>query len=139
MADLLFPELSYKLVGILFKVHRELGSSCQEKYYQRAVEKLLELNKIKYEKELKCDVYIDKEKIGVQILDFLVEDKIILELKAVPILTPEHFRQLRRYLWLKNLELGLLVNFRCQSLIYKRVLNYPNKNHSENSDLIRIN
>lgn len=123
MASLVHPELSYRIVGILFEVHNRLGGNFEEKYYQRAVEKLLALNKLKFNKELKADISFEGDRIGKYFLDFLVEDKIILELKAVPRMLPIHFRQVRSYLKVKNLQLGILANFRGEKLSYKRVLN----------------
>ncbi len=123
MAVLVYPELSYRIVGILFEVHNRLGGNFEEKYYQRAVEKLLSLNKLKFNKELKADISFEGDRIGKYFLDFLVEDKIILELKAVPRVLPIHFRQVRSYLKVKNLQLGILANFRGSKLTYKRILN----------------
>lgn len=123
MAVLVYPELSYRIVGILFEVHNRLGGNYEEKYYQRAVEKLLALNKLTFNKELKADISFEGDRIGKYFLDFLVEDKIILELKAVPRVLPIHFRQVRSYLKVKNLQLGILANFRGSKLTYKRILN----------------
>ena len=122
MVELVYPELSYKIVGILFDVHKRLGGQFEEKYYQRAVEKLLQENKIKYEKELKVNISFNDDKIGRYFLDFLIDDKIVLELKTVPKLLPIYFRQVRSYLRVKKLELGILANFRGNSLTYKRIL-----------------
>ncbi len=122
MAILVYPDLSYKIVGILFETHNRLGGSFEEKYYQRAVEKLLKLNKLTFSKELKADIVFEGDRIGKYFLDFLVEGKIILELKTVPKLLPIHFRQVRSYLKVKNLQLGILANFRGEKVIYKRVL-----------------
>ena len=113
MSKLVYPELSYKIMGILFDVHNRLGNGFEEKYYQRAVEKLLKLNKLSFE----------GDKISKFFLDFLVDNKIVVELKAVPELLPIHFRQIRSYLKVKGLRLGILVNFRAKRLIYKRILN----------------
>lgn len=123
MVHLLYPELSYKILGILFKVHTELGGEFEEKYYQRAVEKMFIKNKISYKRELKSDVIFDGEKIGKYFLDFLVEDRIIVELKAIPKVLPIHFRQVRTYLKVNGLELGIIANFRGGKLTYNRILN----------------
>jgi len=123
MEDVVYPKLSYKIMGFLFSVHNRLGSSFEEKYYQRAIESLLIENKIKFDKELKANIIFGGNKIGKYFLDFLIEDKIILELKTVPMLLPIHFRQVRSYLKVKKIRLGILVNFRAQKLIYKRILN----------------
>lgn len=123
MAILVYPDLSYKIVGILFEIHNRLGGSFEEKYYQRAAEKLLKLNKLAFEKELKANIFFEGDKIGKYFLDFLIEDKIILEFKTVPKLLPIHFRQVKSYLKVKNLQLGILANFRGEKVIYKRILN----------------
>lgn len=126
MAVLVHPELSYKIMGILFDVHNRLGGSFEEKYYQRAAEKLFLLNKIQFNKELKADILFEGERIGKYFLDFLVEDKIVVEFKTVPQLLPIHFRQVRSYLKVKHLELGILANFRGKKLDYQRILS-PNE------------
>lgn len=116
-------ELSYKIVGILFEVHTKLGGRYQEKIYQAAVEKLLQRENISYEKELKTDLLFEGDKIGLYYLDFLIENRIILELKAVYRFHPDHFRQVQSYLKTKNLKLGILANFKGPKLIYSRILN----------------
>lgn len=121
--DLVYPELSYKLVGILFKVHRELGGKYQEKYYQRAVERLLQEEGLPYKRELQVDLKFKGAKIGKYFLDFVVDNKIVLELKATPFLHPEDFRQVLGYLKAHKLKLGILANFRGPKLVYKRILN----------------
>lgn len=123
ISKLLYPELSYKIVGLLFEVHSKLGGDFEERYYQRAVEKLLLKNKLHFIKELKVDITFENDKIGKCFLDFLIDDKVVLELKTVPLLLPIHFRQVRSYLKANNLELGILANFRGTSLVYKRILN----------------
>lgn len=128
MAVLIHKDLSYKIVGILFDVHKSLGNRYQEKYYQRAIEEGLMQNKLRFEKELSVDLRYKGKKIGKYFLDFLIEKKIVLEIKAVPELKAMDFRQVLGYLKANKLELGILANFRPGSLEYKRILN---------SDLIR--
>lgn len=122
MVNLLHPELSYKIVGILFEVHRELGNRYQEKYYQRAVAKLLAKSGLRCEREVEVALYIHGEPIGKYLVDFIIEGKILLEIKAVPCLKPQDFRQVRSYLRARGLELGILANFRPERLAYKRIL-----------------
>jgi GxxExxY protein len=74
-------------------------------------------------RELKADIVFEGEKIGKYYLDFLIDKKIILELKVVPQLLPIHFRQVKSYLKVNKLKLGILVNFRGEKLTYKRILN----------------
>ena len=123
MAELVYPDLSYKIVGILFQVHTKLGGKYQEKYYQRAVEIALKEAGLSYKKEIAVDLAFNQEKIGKYFLDFLVEDKVILELKATPRFNRDDFRQIMAYLRAKKLKLGILANFRGDKLIYKRILN----------------
>ncbi|MBI3290126.1 GxxExxY protein [Candidatus Microgenomates bacterium] len=92
MAVLIYPELSYKIIGVLFKVHSELGNSYQEKYYQRAVEIELTGQGLSFNKEIAVDLSFADQKIGKYFLDFLIDDKIILELKAKPTLHKNDFR-----------------------------------------------
>ena len=121
-------ELSYKIVGILFEVHTKLGDSYQEKYYQRAVEKLLKREGLNYQKELKVDLMLDDEKIGIYFLDFLIEDRIVLELKAKYKFHPNDFKQVMAYLRRTGKELGILANFKANKLDYRRILNSRTNN-----------
>lgn len=128
MANIVQKELSYKIVGILMDIHRELGNRYQEKYYQRAIAVALKKNGLNFKQQLPVNLNYDGEKIGRYSLDFLVENKVILEIKCVPELKPIDFKQILAYLKAKKIELGILANFRPESLVYKRILN---------SDLIR--
>ena len=113
--DLLYEELTYIINGILFKVHNELGRFAREKQYGDFVEKrLLELA-IPYERE----VVIGN---SGNILDFIVDRKVVLEFKAKPFLLKQDYYQLQRYLQVTGLRLGVLVNFRSLYLRPKRVL-----------------
>lgn len=118
-----YKDLSYKLVGILFKIHSELGNRYQEKYYQRAMEIELKKNDIEYKKEANIDLKYNGEKIGKYIIDFIIESKIALELKAVPRLRRTDFKQLFAYLKSTGLKLGIMANFRPEELSFKRILN----------------
>lgn len=119
----IYPELSYEIVGLLYDVHNQLGNRYQEKYYQRAVEVKLKGKKISFKREIEVDLTIDNEKIGKYFLDFLIDNKVVLELKVKPVLTKNDYRQIRAYLQSCNLKLGILVNFYKERLEYKRILN----------------
>ncbi|MCL4390069.1 MAG: GxxExxY protein [Patescibacteria group bacterium] len=116
-------DLSYKIVGLLYEVHTKLGGRYQEKIYQKAVEKVLQREKINYQRELPVDLIFEGAKIGKYYLDFLIEERVILELKAVYRFHPEHFRQVQSYLKTNNIKLGILANFKGPKLIYARILN----------------
>lgn len=118
--DLIHPELSYKITGVLFKVHNKLGRYCKEKQYQDAIEEILKKENIKFEREKKIPISLE---VGGNIVDFVIEDRIILECKAKIIITKEDYYQVLRYLKASNKKLGLLVNFRNTYLRPKRILN----------------
>jgi GxxExxY protein len=120
---LLYPELSYQIMGILFEVHNKLGTKYQEKHYQNAVEiKLKELN-IPYQKEKKVNVKFENKDLGEFYVDFIIDNKIILELKKIWKITEDEIKQVLRYLDAVNLKLGIVANFKHKRLDYYRVLN----------------
>ncbi len=120
---IIYPELSYMLMDVLFEIHNKLGTKYQEKHYQRAIEiKLKELG-ISYKKEAKIDVNFEEEKLGEFFIDFIIDDKIVLETKMVWVITQDDVKQVLRYLESTKLKLGIIVNFRHKQLEYRRVLN----------------
>ncbi|MBM4402512.1 MAG: GxxExxY protein [Candidatus Cloacimonetes bacterium] len=120
---IVYKDLSYKVVGICFWTHSELGGYLHEKYYQRGVAALLKKEKIAFEKEISFEMVLSGEGIGKSVLDFVIDRKIALELKATPSLHRNDFRQLRNYLRTANLKLGILVNFHGPKLKFHRILN----------------
>ena len=144
MTELIEPELSYKIIGFCMEIHSELGKSYKEKYYQRAFEVVLKENGIDFKKEIRVDLFFNDKKIGHFFLDFLVNNKIVVEFKTKPKLIYKDIQQVSSYLEAHNIELGLLINFGKDSLEYKRILNTKmyNKVNPEkignNLDQIRI-
>lgn len=120
---LIYPELSYKVTGVLFAVHNELGRFCNEKQYSDAMEGHLNKLKIRYEREKILPESFKYEHKGRNKIDFLIDNKIILEIKAKRLLLKNDYYQLRRYLSALNKKLGLLVNFRDKYIKPRRVLN----------------
>lgn len=121
--DLVYPDLSFKIVGVLFEVHNQLGGSHKEKYYYNSIKVLLEKNKISYKEQIIVPLLVNDKKVGKYILDFLVEDKIVLEIKAGDHFRREYINQVYSYLVSTNLKLGILANFTQNSLQYKRIVN----------------
>lgn len=115
----IYPELSYKLVGILYEVHKELGMYAREKQYGDFIEKRFKESKLPYEREISIS------NTG-NILDFLVEDKIVLELKSVREISKECYRQLQNYLQQSGIKLEILVNFRTPHLRPTRIIRVDN-------------
>lgn len=121
--DLIFKQETYKLRGILFEIHNKLGNLQQEKAYGHALEIIFRKLNIPYEREKKAPLEFEGEVIGDFYLDFVVWNKIGLELKAKKFLTRDDFRQSLKYAHALELPLILLVNFRAQKLIIKRIIN----------------
>ena len=101
----LYPELSYSITGICFTVHKELGPYAREKQYGDAIETILKESGIPYEREVRIGE-------SGNILDFLVEGKLALELKAKRALLSMDYRQIQNYLQHSGVRLGILINFR---------------------------
>lgn len=121
--ELVYPELSYQLIGILFQAHKELGRYCNEKQYGDRVEVLLQEKKISYQREYVLPVSFAGEHPARNKVDFVVENKIVLELKTKPMITREDYYQTQRYLRALERKLGILVNFRKKYIAPKRILN----------------
>ena len=112
-----------KIIGCAMKVHRELGSGFQEYIYQRALEIELKKALIKFISEYEMSIYYQGEIIGKRIVDFFVDEKIMVELKAVTDLEDVHLAQALNYLEASGQEVGLLINFGAKSLQLKRLHN----------------
>ncbi|MCX6731424.1 MAG: GxxExxY protein [Candidatus Parcubacteria bacterium] len=121
--DIIYPELSYKINGILFGVRKNLGQYKNEKQYCDAIEEELKKNKINYEREKIIPESFSGEQKGRNKIDFLIDDKIILEVKAKPFITKNDYYQIRRYLDSLDKKLGFWVNMRKYSVNPKRILN----------------
>lgn len=117
---IIYPELSYKITGILFKAHNELGRYCKEKQYQDIIEELFKKENVNFGREK--EILVSEDVCGNK-ADFIIENKIILECKAKPFITKQDYYQLLRYLKASNMRLGLLVNFRNRFLKPRRILN----------------
>jgi len=114
---------SYKLMGLLFEVHNELGTVYKEKNYQDAIEAMLKRESIPYEREKRIDVKIGDTKVSDIFADFVIDNKILLEIKATKFITQEDIRQTLKYIKSSNIPLGIIVNFRKEKLEYKRLVN----------------
>ncbi|MBI4135091.1 MAG: GxxExxY protein [Candidatus Sungbacteria bacterium] len=121
--QLIHPEFSYQLNGILFAVHNERGRYCNEKQYGDAIEKYLKTYHLIYEREKVLPPSFAGEVAGRNKIDFVVDDKILLELKTKRVLDRQDYYQTRRYLAALGIKLGILVNFRDKFLRPRRVLN----------------
>lgn len=121
--ELVYPRLSYEIVGILFSVHNQLGGGLQERIYYKALAGAFDDAGISYKEQFKVDLKYGDKKISHYLLDYLVEDKIVLEIKTGDRFRKEYIEQVYAYLKSSGLKLGILANFTKSSLKYKRILN----------------
>ncbi len=119
----IYPELSYKIVGILFEVWREIGFSHKEKYIQQAIESAFKKNKVSFKREVKTDLKFKDDKIGIYFLDFLVENKIVLEIKRKNYFSKHDIEQVYAHLKVTGLKLGIIAHFTRKGVEFKRILN----------------
>ena len=122
-SDLLYPELSYQVVGILFDIFTELGYGYRENQYQKAVEMALKSIKLGYEKELPVKISYKGEFVTTVCLDFLIDSKIVLELKQGNRFNKKDIEQVYNYLKVTKLKLGILARFTKSGVKFMRVVN----------------
>ncbi len=118
-----FERLSEKIIGAAITVHKELGSGFLESIYENSLKVELKTRNLKCESQKEIKIEYSGVVVGLHRLDLVVENRIILELKAVRELADIHFAQLRSYLKAKGLKTGLLLNFSKPTLEIKRVVN----------------
>ncbi len=123
MPDIIYKTESYKLLGILFEVHNNLGKGFLEIVYKDAIEYELEKSKIFFEREKEYSIqYKETELKHKFYADFVVMDKIILEVKSGSSISDSHIAQAINYLKVSRNRLALIVNFNNDSLEYKRII-----------------
>ena len=121
--DLIYPELSYKIIGILFEVYNNLGPGYQEKHYERAIALSFQEKGIIFKEQVLIPIRFKNKKIGNYFLDFLIENKIVLEIKKGDRFSKKDIEQVYSYLKAKNLNLGIIANFMTKGVKFKRILN----------------
>ena len=118
-----YSELTGKIIGCAMSVHSALKNGFQEVIYQRALGIEMADQGIVFQREPEMPIYYKGQKIGSRRVDFLVEDLIPVELKALIELEDVHLAQALNYLEVYNLEIGLLINFGSESLEFRRLIN----------------
>ncbi|MFH1838496.1 MAG: GxxExxY protein [Candidatus Kuenenbacteria bacterium] len=122
-SDLIYPELSYQLTGITFKVFNNLGYGFQEKYYQRAIAYELKENKLFFKQEVFIPIKYNNKIIGRYFIDFVIENKIAIELKVGKEFYPKDWKQLAAYLKITKLPLGILILITKDGIKFRRIAN----------------
>lgn len=119
----MYPELSYKIIGILFSVWSNVGSSHKEVFYQRAVAKDLKLAGFSFVEQLPVKINYRGDVIGKYFFDFLIDGRVVLEIKVRDYFSKKDITQLYSYLRAKGLKLGIIAHFSKTGVKFKRVLN----------------
>lgn len=130
-------EITYKVIGCAMKVHNTLGNGFQEVIYQRCLAIELERAGLGFGREIEQTIFYEGVNVGTRRADFVVEEKVIVEIKALINLEDVHLAQAKNYVVAYDFPIGLLINFGAKSLQYKKVFN-PKYNTIENSANPRI-
>ena len=118
-----YADITEKIIKCAMKVHNTLGNGFQEVIYQRALEIEMRKTGINFSREFEMPILYEGEQIGTRRVDFLVQEIISVEIKAVIQLESVHLAQAMNYLEAYNLEIGLLINYGSNSLQFKRLTN----------------
>lgn len=121
--NIIYKDLSFRIMEAIFEVSNVLGPGYSENIYESALAKEFKERKINYERQRLIEVYYKGEKIGEYRLDMVVEEMIILELKAVSELNEIFESQLLSYLKATGMKLGILINFGAKEVKFKRIVN----------------
>ena len=122
--ELKYKDITEKIIGAPFEVHKFLGNGFQEVIYQRALEWEFKQAGLDFDREIEQDIFYKQlvKPIGTRRADFVVENKVLVELKAVIQLEDVHLAQTLNYLKAYRLEVGLLINFGSKSMTFKRLV-----------------
>ena len=121
--DLLYPELSFKINGVLFDVFKQLGGNHQERYYQKAVAAGLAEESLPFRQQVYVPLQFHGQSVGSYFLDFLIADKVILELKRGKFVPARIIDQTKQYLSALGLKLALIACFTANGVVSKRIVN----------------
>jgi GxxExxY protein len=124
--DLLFSDITDKIIRCAFNVYNTLGAGLKEKVYQKALCIELEKMGLKYKTEVYSDIKYQGKQVGQRYLDFLIEDKVVVELKVRNNYLKVDFDQVNDYLHATNLQVGLIILFTYKGVDFRRVANNPN-------------
>jgi GxxExxY protein len=121
--NLIYPELSYKLIGMAFKVFNDAGYGRNEKFYQKIFAKELESENLNFDREKLIKINYQGEEVGRYFLDFIIDNKVVVELKVRPRFGYIHIKQVMDYLKTTGYKLAILIYFTRDGVKYRRVIN----------------
>lgn len=122
--NLVYPELSYKIIGCAFEVFNKVGSGHKESVYQNALKLSFGESGLNFKEQVYYPVTFNGLAVGRNYFDFLVDDKVIVEIKSISRFTKPHFDQALNYLRVSGLKLALLVLFGAEGVTSRRVVNF---------------
>ncbi|MEA3445333.1 MAG: GxxExxY protein [Bacteroidota bacterium] len=132
-----YSDITSKIIGCAMTVHSALGNGFQEVIYQRALAIEMTDESLSFSREHEMPIYYKQQHIGTRRVDFLVEEKISVEIKALTKLEDVHLAQAINYLEAYDLEIGLLINFGAKSLQFKRLINKKFKQKNQGNPKIK--
>ena len=124
--DLVYPELSYEIVGCAFELIKEIGAGHKESVYQNGLKLVLEKKKISFKEQVFYPVKFEGKTIGKNFFDFLVDEKVVVEIKRNLHFSKAHIDQVLNYLKVSDLKLAILINFGSEGVTFKRIVNVNN-------------
>ena len=116
-------ELTYSIIGCAMKVHNTLGNGFQEVIYQRCLAIEMERAGIDFGREVDQTIFYDGVAVGTRRADFIVDNRVVVEIKALTALDDVHTAQVKNYVVAYGFRIGLLINFGAMSLEYRRIFN----------------
>lgn len=125
--DLIYPELSYKIIGCAFEAYNQVGGEHKESVYQKGMNLLMSKSLLPFKEQVYYPVKLDGVTIGKNYFDFLVDDKVIVEIKSLGRFSKSHYDQVLNYLQISRLKLALLITFGKDEVRYRRVINFREK------------
>jgi len=130
--ELKYAGITEKIIGCAMTVHKKMKAGYSELIYSRCLAIEFDMVHLPYKKELELPIYYDETIVGKRRVDFMVDDKIVVELKAIAELTDKELNQTLNYLENHRQEVGLLINFGAKSLQFKRLINQKRLSEQNN-------
>jgi GxxExxY protein len=127
--NLIYEDLSYKIIGIAYKIKKDIGLGHKEYIYSNAFEVELQKQSIKYEREKIIRINYNNRNIGIYKPDFIIDDKILIEIKSLPYITSDHKRQIWSYLKGSKYKLAILINFSLKDVEIVRIIYDKARDH----------
>ncbi|MDI6777873.1 MAG: GxxExxY protein [Patescibacteria group bacterium] len=121
--QLIYAAECYQIIGVCFEVYNKLGYGHKEKFYQEAIAEILRKKKIEFKRELRVKVKFKEKDLGLYCFDFLIFNKIVVEIKKRNYFSVKDINQLYAYLKATGLKLGLLIHFTNTGVKYRRIVN----------------